>query len=230
MGNRVRLLQPDGGFHTSIDAVLLAAACPAQSGQSVIDLGCGVGAAGFCVLERVKDASLTGIDIQEDHINLARQNAELNHKTAEFINGDIKEFNTEARFQHVICNPPYLEDGTHSKSPSAPRAKALGHDETTLEDWITAAFNLIKGQGSLTLIHRADHIDKIIHLLTPRFGAVEIIPLWPKAGTQAKRVIIRCAKHKKTPATLHAGIVLHQENGEYTPEAENILRGGAAIL
>ncbi len=229
LDGRVRLLQATDGFRTSIDAVLLAAACPANAKDSVIDLGCGVGSAGLCVLERIPDTKLTGVDIQEDHVALAKQNAAVNHKAAEFIKGDIRDFNTDQRFQHVICNPPFLEDGTHSKSPSASRAKALGHDETTLDDWITAAFNLIKGQGSFTLIHRADHIDRIIALLTPRFGAIEIIPLWPKEGVFAKRVIIRARKHSKSPAKIHAGIVLHDSRGKYTEAAENILRKGNKI-
>lgn len=229
LNGRVRLLQPEDGFRTSIDAVLLAAACPAKVKDSVIDLGCGVGAIGMCLVARVPDISLTGIDIQEDHIDLAKQNAAFNNITANFLYADVRSFETNDRFNHVICNPPFLEDGTHSRSPSAPRAKALGHEETSLDDWITVAFNLIKGQGSFTLIHRADHIDKIISLLTPRFGAIEIIPLWPKEGVAAKRIIIRARKHSKSPAKIHAGIILHDKNGNYTDAAETILRKGNKI-
>ena len=41
---RLRLLQPARGYRAATDPVLLAAACPAEGGQSVLDLGCGDGA------------------------------------------------------------------------------------------------------------------------------------------------------------------------------------------
>jgi tRNA1(Val) A37 N6-methylase TrmN6 len=231
LNKQVRLLQPHGGFRTSLDSVMLAAACPAQSGDHLLDLGCGVGGAGFCVLFRVPDTKLTGVDIQEDHIDLARQNIDLNSMSgrAEFIAGDIHGFRQPA-FDHVICNPPYMESGTHTPSPTKAKATAHGHDETTLQDWLDAAFHNLKSGGSFTIIHRADQADKIISGLGKRFGAVEIIPLWPRRGVEAKRVIIRAVKDRKTPATLHAGLILHEANGDYTAETEKILRGGEGLF
>jgi tRNA1(Val) A37 N6-methylase TrmN6 len=57
-----------------------------------------------------------------------------------------------------------------------------------------------------------------------RFGAVEIIPLWPRQGEAAKRVIVRARKDRQTPCTLHPGLVLHEAGGSYTPETDGILR------
>lgn len=50
---------------------MLAAACPAKAGQSVLDLGCGVGSAGLCVAARVPGIVLSGIDVGRDHVALA---------------------------------------------------------------------------------------------------------------------------------------------------------------
>lgn len=229
LGGRVKLLQPKNGFRTSIDAVLLAAACPIKDGQSLLDLGCGVGSAGLCAAARVSDIKLTGVEIQPDHAELARRNAELNNVPADFVCGDIKDYR-EAEMDHVICNPPFLDDGTHLKSPDGARAKALGHeDDTSLQDWIDAATLNLKHGGSLTMIHRADHTDKIIQGLGKRFGAIEIIPLWPRQGIAAKRVVIRAVRNRKTAATLHAGIVLHDTDGGYTDEADDILKNLGVI-
>lgn len=224
LDKRVKLLQPVDGFRTSLDSVMLAAACPAKLGQSVLDLGCGVGGAGLCVLERVKGTCLTGVDIQFDHIEMARENAVMNKAQAEFIVSDIMDFRSDERFDHVICNPPYMEEGAHTPSPKIKKATAHGHD-LLVKDWIDAGFEHLKSGGSYTMIHRADMTDKIIQGMGKRFGAIEIIPLWPRAGQNAKRVIVRSVKDRKTPATLHAGIVLHQEDGSYTDAADAILRG-----
>jgi tRNA1(Val) A37 N6-methylase TrmN6 len=232
LNRRVRLRQPPDGFRTSLDSVMLAAACPARAGDRVLDMGCGVGGAGFCVLSRIPGIHITGVDIQADHIDLARQNISLNkaENTADFSASDIRDFQTDLTFNHVICNPPYLESGTHTPSPDIKRAMAHGHlTDMDVGDWIDAGFHHVASGGSLTLIHRADHIDKIIRAMGKRFGAIEIIPLWPYAGQAAKRVIIRAIKNRRTPATLHAGIVLHDIGGGYTDITNSILRDMAPI-
>ncbi|MBI2234083.1 MAG: methyltransferase [Micavibrio aeruginosavorus] len=232
----VRLLQPDGGFRTSLDSVMVAAACPAEAGSQVLDLGCGVGGAAFCLMRRVDNLFITGIDIQPDYIDLARQNAALNSNTdrCEFIVDNVGTFRfslPDQRVDHVLCNPPFLEAGTYTPSPDQGRATALGHadQDIVLKDWIDCAFDSLKSGGSLTLIHRADFVDKIIQALGKRFGQTEIIPLWPRAGDPAKRVIVRTRKDRRSPARIHPGLVIHNPDGSYTAEAEKVLREAARI-
>jgi tRNA1(Val) A37 N6-methylase TrmN6 len=234
LGKRVWLRQPENGFRTSLDSVMLAAACPAKKSQSVLDLGCGVGGAGLCVMERVNGLSLTGVDIQRECVELARENAAKNghDDSCEFINADIREFQG-GPFNHVICNPPYLEHGAHTPSPHKGKAISNGHVEETnegsLEDWIRAGFRNLKSRGSFTIIHRADMLGRIIQELGRRFGAIEVIPLWPRFSEPAKRVIVRAVKDSKSPASMLPGIVLHEKDGSYTEHAERILRDGHPI-
>lgn len=234
LNKRLKLLHSEKGFKTSIDSVLLAAACPAKAGDHILDMGCGVGGAGLCVLTRVKGTKLTGVEIQDDHTELAKRNAVANmmQDRCEFITSDIRDYREEKKFNHIICNPPYLEGQSHLRSPSEEKATAMGHDDDniTVKDWVDAAHYCLKSNGSFTMIHRADKIDKIILAMGKRFGAVEIIPLWPKEGVNAKRVIIRAIKDRKSPATFHAGLVLHDSEGEYTPEAQQILRNMEQLL
>ena len=134
-------------------------------------------------------------------------------------------------------NPPYLEGGKHLRSPHPEKATAMGHQESghaentySLKQWIDAAHFNLKSNGSMTIIHRADCVDTILRDMGKRFGAVELIPLWPKLGVNAKRVIIRAIKDRRSPMTLHAGLTLHDEEGEYTPEANDILREAKGLL
>ena len=78
LNKRLKLLHSEKGFKTSMDSVLLAAACQAKAGDHILDMGCGVGGAGFCVLTRVKGVKLTGVEIQQDHAKLAQHNAVIN--------------------------------------------------------------------------------------------------------------------------------------------------------
>lgn len=233
LDHKVRLLQAKDGFRTSMDSVFVAAACKAKDGNRVLDMGAGVGGATFCLAWRVAAAHVTGVEIQKSHADLAQQNIALNNADGrvEIVCADIRDYVPNKKFDHVICNPPYLEAGHYTPSPSLERALALGHHESemTLLDWINAGYNNVKSGGTFTIIHRADMVDKIIKALGRRFGAVEIIPLYPRMGVDAKRVIVRAIKDRKSPAILNAGIIMHEEGGEYTKQANAILRDGQAI-
>jgi tRNA1(Val) A37 N6-methylase TrmN6 len=237
LGQKVRLLQPaEGGFRTSLDSVMLAAACPAKDGDHVLDLGCGVGGASFCLLYRLPAANLTGIEWEQTYLDLAIQNAALNNvsERASFIHSDIRHYKVEGKpiYDHVMVNPPFSEAGTYLVSPDPMKAKALGHQDVdlSLEDWVMATHRLLKSKGSFTIIYPTAGVDRIIRAMGKMFGAIEIIPLWPRVGVDSKRVIIRAIKDRHTPSTIKAGLVLHNEDGSYTDTAEVVLRGAGAIV
>lgn len=113
LNGRIELLQPKVGFHASIDTVFLAAAVPVKARMHLLDVGCGVGSVGLCVLARTRDIHLTGIDIQQDLIDLAQKNAVLNNTEAlcRFVAGDIRKEKeiVDNAFSVVMMNPPYQE-------------------------------------------------------------------------------------------------------------------------
>ncbi len=247
LGGRVRVNQPAGfGLRASMDSVLLAAACPACPGARVLDLGCGAGVAGLCVRARVPGIDLIGVDIEPALITLAQQNAQASdpHNLPKFWVMDIRARDfwacpPEDRVDHVVCNPPYLQPQAHSISPDPVRARALGHGagqddkerggENDLMAWVMAAHRALKPRGTLTMIHRADHLDRVLAAFGPRFGDVDVIPLWPRQGTSARRVIVRGVKDRRGPMTLHSGLVLHPDPGHegtqnWTIDAAKILK------
>jgi tRNA1(Val) A37 N6-methylase TrmN6 len=234
LNGRVALLQPRNGYRAAIDPVLLAAAIPAKSGENAVELGLGSGAASLCLLARCPELlHISGLELDQGQAELAQRNAEINRAGDRLlvILGDAAhppKALARNHFDHVLMNPPYLEAARHDAPAHAGRATA--HVEATdgLKDWIKSAGKLLKQRGRLTLIHRADRLDHILAELPPTFGSIAVLPIWPRAGEAAKRVIVQAIKGGKGACRLLPGLVLHDEAG-YTSEADAVLRGQAAL-
>lgn len=237
LGGRVRLLQPKLGYRTAIDPVLLAAAVKARPGETVLDAGCGVGAAALCLAARLPDVRIVGIDREADLVELAQKNAALNGvgDRVSFMTRDILDPSAAVawtRFDHAMANPPFLAEREGQASPDAGKALANRESGATLATWVEFCLAVLADRGTLTLIHRADRLDDVLAALHGRLGGIAVFPLWPgptPAAKPAKRVIIRGRKGSAAPAVLTGGLVLHEAGGAFTPEAEAVLRQGQTL-
>jgi tRNA1(Val) A37 N6-methylase TrmN6 len=232
LNGRVRLRQPATGYRAAIDPVFLAAAVPSGGPGTVLDLGCGVGAAALCVLARLPEAEVTGLEVQAELAALARDNATLNGWAHRFtvVMGDLADRRALASggYDEVLCNPPH-HSAEMAGAPDPAKAIATREAGATLDDWVAAALDLTQSKGRVTFIHRADRLDALLAALRDRAGGIVVFPLWPKAGQAARRVLVCARKGVHAPLTLAAGLVLHTEGGGFTDAAERVLRDGQGL-
>ncbi len=236
LGGRVRLRQPAVGYRAATDPVLLAAAVPARRGDRVLELGCGVGAALYCLAVRVGGLALTGLDIQPRYLTLAQENAELNGVRARLIRGDLAAMPAELRaesFDQVMMNPPFHPPAARP-SPDAGRDRAH-REETPLAVWVSAGLARLRQKGRLTLIHRAERLPEILGALGGSAGEIVVKPLAARAGRDAKRVLVTARKDTggplrlAAPLVIHAGAVHLADRDDFAPEAAAILRDAAPL-
>ena len=230
LGGQVVLRQPRDGFRAAIDSVLLAAATPARQGAAVLEPGAGVGAASLCLAARVPGCRIMGLELQPELVRLAGENIRLNGRedTVDVIAGDLVAPPAKLSpggFDHVMMNPPYLSAGWVHAPVDPSRAAAHVEGAARLAEWIGFALGMVRPKGSVTLIHRADRLDEALAALRGAAGEIVVFPLWPGQGKPAKRVIISARKDIATPTRLASGLILHDEDGGYTPQADAILRG-----
>ncbi|ODS00732.1 hypothetical protein AUC68_14235 [Methyloceanibacter methanicus] len=239
LGGRIEILQYRSGHRGGSDAVFLAAAVPAQAGDAVLAPGPGAGTAGLCLLARVPGVDVTGVEIDANQCALARRNAARNGFGERFraIEADLtapaKILSSAGLvregYDQVMANPPFYGEGSVRMAPDAARAHAHVMPAGELERWVRFLTTMAGPRATLTLIHRADHLGPLLEGLKDRFGALAIYPLFPKRGLPAIRVIVQGRKNSRAATRLLPGLVLHEEGGAYTAEAEAVLREGAAF-
>ncbi|MET1411019.1 methyltransferase [Roseibium sp. HPY-6] len=244
LGGQVHVYQPKKGRHRAgLDAVYLAAALPDGTSGHIVDLGAGVGTAGFCAATRLPGATVTLVEIDEMVLALAqkalddpeninfRDRVSLLHADVT-AKGRVRHANglMPSMADHAIMNPPYYEAERFRASPNTARAGAHMLDERGLEPWVKTATDIVKEGGSLTIIFRADGLQELLSVLRGRFGSIDVIPLRPRPDAAATRVLVRGIRASKAPMRLMPGFVLHEGAGSnFTDQSRSVMRDGKGL-
>ncbi len=230
LGGQVMAWQPRTGYRAGVDAVLLAAACPAQKGEAVLELGCGVGVAALCVAART-GAVVTGVELQARYAALARRNK------IDVVEADIASLPTDLRqrqVQHVIFNPPYFEPQRGATAPDAGRAAARA-ESAPLSLWFDVAEKRLRAKGTVTVINRAERLPDMLRAIGPTLGSIEVLPLQPRSRRDARLVLLRAKKDGRAAFRLHAPVIMHSaaqhtgDHPDYTVQIQGILQDAAPL-
>ena len=237
LGGRLVLCQPLRGHRVGHDAILLAAATSAQSGDHAVDLGSGVGGAGLALALRIEGLNVTLVEIDPALAALAAGNAQRNgladrvravcldveSSAAAFIAAGL----VPGSAARVLMNPPF--NVAQQPSPDHARRQAHAATEGTLEQWLRTAARLLRADGVVTLIWRADGLADVLAALGKDFGAIAVLPVHPKPGAAAIRVLVRATKGSRAPLALLPGFLLADSDSKPTGAAEAVLRKGEAL-
>ena len=237
LGGRLTIAQPKKGYRAGADPVFLAAAVDASEGDRVLELGCGVGVALFCLMWRVPGLIATGVERQTGLVSLARKNADVNNLNARLVTGDVADLPAEVRaesFDHVLANPPFF-DRTAGPGADEPGREAGRGEVAPLADWIDAATRRLKPRGQLTLMQRAARLGDVLCAMDYRLGDVVVQPLAPRLGRAAGHIVVTAKKNARAELRLMAPVVLHEgekHEGDwdgYSAQAKAVLRDGLSL-
>jgi tRNA1(Val) A37 N6-methylase TrmN6 len=231
LGGRVVLRQPARGFRAGLDAVLLAAFVPARPGDRVLEAGCGAGAAFLCLAARMPGLAVVAVEREPAMAALARDNAAANAVAAEVLEGDVADpalARALPPVDHAFANPPYWPGGT--PPPGAIRRAATHEDGAALADWARLLAASLRAGGTASLVLPAARFDAgAAALRAARCGAITLLPVAPRAGEAAKRVLLRGRRGGRGPARILPPLVLHGADGAFTAAAQAVLRDAAAL-
>ncbi len=111
------------------DALLLARfASEGAAPKSILDIGCGCGIVGLSVAEVFAEAQLTMIDISAEAISDAVYNIVRNglQQRATALCADVNRFQPPggARYDLIVCNPPFFCETLQAPEPSRAMARS----------------------------------------------------------------------------------------------------------
>ncbi|WP_157970000.1 tRNA1(Val) (adenine(37)-N6)-methyltransferase [Pelagibacterium sediminicola] len=237
MGGKLSIIQPGSGFRAGLDSVLLGASIP-QEARNLLDLGAGVGVAGLTALTHDPALEAVFAEIDPQTADLARGNIAENgfaYRATVLTLDVLAPGNTRKAaglgsdlFDAVIANPPYFAAGT--LAPDRTRAQARHMESDALDGWVRTAVSSAHAQGSVIFIHAAEALPQLLAAFDARMGNIMVLPLCPRPGMAASRVLVRGQKGSRAPLTLLPQMSLHDADGHgFSPRFNAIFRGTARL-
>jgi tRNA1Val (adenine37-N6)-methyltransferase len=216
----LRIIQPRAGYRFSLDPLLLCEFVGIDAAARVIDLGTGCGVIPLVLARKGEDASLVGVEFQEETARLAQRNVELNGLAdrVEIIGADIlslRERFAVSSFDLVVANPPYRKPGSGRTSPSAGRDLARHESTAGLADFLAAAKYLVKPAGRICLIYHTSRLaDCLVEAeglrLSP--GRLRFVHGSPQA--EARMFLVELVKGRKRELTVLPPLFVRDDRTE----------------
>ena len=237
LGGKLSIIQQKDGFRAGHDSVLLASSIPAKKGDNCLELGIGTGVVSLCLLKRVPDLSITGIDNDSEVLQLLKKNIILNGYDNDIsiiqgdLNADINNFKKLKRhsFDHIFCNPPFYEDGEIILPKDQNKRNAYRGEKNFIADWIKFSLTFVKSKGSITFINHIKNLPDILSIFAKSMGDINVTPIFTDFKKPATRFLIKGIRDSRKPIKIRKGLILNNKNGKTPKKIENILRHGKAL-
>ena len=92
---------------------------------SILDIGTGSGCIAITLAKNLPNAKVFALDVSEEALKTAKQNAKSNNVEVEFIEADILDWNFDnLQFDAIVSNPPYVRELEKENM----RANVLDHE------------------------------------------------------------------------------------------------------
>ncbi|MBO7235309.1 MAG: methyltransferase [Alistipes sp.] len=172
------------------DGVLLGAWADVESDTQILDLGTGSGIVALMTAQRNAKADVTAIDIDSDAVAVARTNADNTpwRDRITTICADVAEYNTDTKYDHIISNPPYFTESTHS--PILKRDMARSVSSLPFEVLVSSAERLLRRGGRLTVILPTDSAALFRRVAFERLWLRRIATVTTVEGEAPKRELM----------------------------------------
>jgi tRNA1(Val) A37 N6-methylase TrmN6 len=165
-----------------------------------LELGCGNGIISLMLGLQRPQWKLTGIELQEDLAELARQNAERLSVKLEVVTGDIRECRAVLNYQAydlVYSNPPWVKAGSGIVSPVHGRALSRQEIACTMTDVLLCLEWTLAQTGTAFVIYPLERETELDREL--RRSGLEAVNMY-KSDTSPRSFISKLKRRQRQPS------------------------------
>lgn len=208
------LLQPEGSFRFSADALLLAAFARSRGAERAADLGTGCGVVALGLALRFPRLACLGIERDAALVEAARHNARALGcaERVHFVQGDLADTRALApgSCDTVTANPPYRLAGAGRPSPCRGRQSALADVPGALAVFARAAALLLRRHGRFACVFSPARLGELFaELRAADLAPRRLRAVHPRPGRPAVLVLIEARKGARPDLAVEAPLVLH---------------------
>lgn len=229
----LKIYQNTKWFSFSLDSVLLADFVRVNNKMKIIDFCTGNAPIPLFLSTKTK-SSIIGVELQKEIYELALNSVKINNldNQIKILNMDVndvdKVYNTDS-FDLITCNPPYFKISKDSNvNDNDVKAKARHEISLRLNDVFKCAKKILKNNGKIALVHRADRLIDIISLM--RQNNIEpkrLRIIYPFKNAKSNLILIEGSKNGKPGFEIEKSMIIHNDDGSYTNEILTIFNGGS---
>ncbi|QNR23399.1 tRNA1(Val) (adenine(37)-N6)-methyltransferase [Croceimicrobium hydrocarbonivorans] len=202
------------------DSLALAGWVEASNPNAILDFGSGSGLLSIIMAQRFTEASIVGLEIDKASWQQSCENAKSCpwSKRIQFHHQDLRDWNTERRYDLIISNPPYFSESL--LAPEKRRAQARSASAETFLLWMQKLRDLLSADGSLALVLPPLQWESY----QDQFREMELYPrrmalVHHHESAEASRVLIQLSKQasslEKEKLILYASAQSHIRHPQY---------------
>ncbi len=197
--NKLYLFQYKDGYRFNSDSLILYDFISKFNIKGkVLDIGSGCGILGLLLKRNFPAIDLTQVDVQTSHVFLNKKSAAKNHLETEILELDITEANFEKKFDIVLSNPPFYNEGSQKSKNIALKISRYANT-LPFDELCKSVSSLIAPRGSFIFCYDAKQIDMLLAtLLNFKFKVNDIRFVHTKKTKDASLVLIHAKKSSKS--------------------------------
>ena len=217
------IVQDGCAMKVGTDGCLLGGWFDCARSMNILDVGCGSGLIAIMAAQRC-NARITGLEIDKEAALQAKANVADSPwaERIEITNCDFLEFESERKFDTIVCNPPYFVNSL--KCDKTSRTLARHSDSLSSKDFFAKCAKVSTADCTVSIIIPCDIADewqssaKENGFYTNRITYIKTTP-----KKTPKRVLIEFVRNEIESA-IEKTLVFENGRGEYSEETKEILR------
>ncbi len=193
----LKIYQDTDMFLINSDTEALGEFIEVYKNDSVLDMGTNTGAL-LLYASIFKPKKLTGLDINEKALKLAKQNLDYNNITNyELICDNIVTFRHEP-YDVIICNPPYFETNEDNKAINEFKNLAKHESILNLKSLVKSISANLKDNGTLYFLFLTSRLEEVVlELAKNNLTIKEMKFVFDKNKENSNVFMVKCVKNAK---------------------------------